>query len=430
MIESSSGRFPPRKQDTLQPAHAGSAAVDLKFPEEAERFRGEVRAFLERALPRGWRGLGALPDPEVEPFLCDWRAVLHREGLLAISWPTEYGGAGLSPTCQVVLHQEFARARAPTGGRHDRFGITMLGNTLLRWGSGAQKREFLPRTLSGEMLWCQGYSEPGAGSDLANVSCSAERDGDEWVIHGQKTWTSLGDRANWIFLLVRTDAAAPKHRGLSFLLCPLDGPGVAARPIRMANGQREFCDVFFDGARTATGNLVGEVNAGWAVANTLLEFERGEAAATFPILFRHELERLVELAVERGRGADPLVRQRLAWCREKVDVMQWLGYRALTGLLRGAEPGAASSISKLYWSEYHREVTDLALEILGPDAMVPAGRAPRHSVRSDDPGAPNSSASWVGTWLNARAGTIYAGSSEIQRNILAERVLGLPRDPG
>jgi hypothetical protein len=403
--------------------------LDLRFPEEAEKFREEVRAFLARALPEGWRGLGALPNEEVEPFLRDWRPKLYENGLLAISWPVEHGGAGLSPMSQVVLYEEFARAHAPTGGMHDRFGITMLGNTLLRWGREDQKQHLLPRILSGEMLWCQGYSEPGAGSDLASVSCVAERDGDEWVIHGQKTWTSLGDRANWIFVLVRTDAEAPKHRGISFLLCPMDQPGIEARPILQANGHREFCDVFFDGARTAAANVVGEVNAGWPVANTLLGFERGEAAATFPILFREELDRLVALAIERGLGADPTVRQRLAWCREKVDVMQWLGYRALTRLLHGDEPGVASSISKLYWSEYHRAVTDLAMEILGPDAMAPTGRAPSNTVRTDDPGAPNSSASWVGTWLNARAGTIYAGSSEIQRNILAERVLGLPREP-
>jgi hypothetical protein len=403
--------------------------VDLSFPEQAERFRVEVRSFLARSLPDGWRGLGTLSAAEAAAFLRQWRATLFAQGLLAISWPSEHGGAGLDPLFQVVLFEEFARAHAPTGGPHDRFGITMLGNTLLRWGTDAQKARFLPRTLSGEMLWCQGYSEPGAGSDLANVSCAAERDGDEWVIRGQKTWTSLGDRANWIFLLVRTDPTAPKHRGLSFLLCPMNQPGVAARPIRMANGDREFCDVFLDGARTAAENVLGEVNAGWSVANTLLGFERGEAAATFPIVFRHELDRLVALARERGLGADPLVRQRLAWCREKVDVMQWLGYRALTRLIRGGDPGPESSISKLYWSEYHRAVTTLAVEILGPDAMAPSGRAPSSVVRTDDPGAPNSSASWVGTWLNARAGTIYAGSSEIQRNILAERVLGLPREP-
>jgi len=413
----------------LRLARRGRGQVlEIGYTTAADDYRERVREFLARELPKDWQGQGALSVDDALHFVAEWRSVLHAHGFLGVSWPTDYGGAGLSLIAQVVLYEEFARAHAPTGGPHDRFGITMLGNTLLRRGSEAQKKEFLPRILSGEQRWCQGYSEPGAGSDLASVSCTAERDGDEWVIQGQKTWTSLGDRANWIFLLVRTNPSAAKHRGLSFLLCPMDQPGIEARPIPMANGQREFCEVFFDAARTPLENVVGEVDDGWAVANTLLGFERGEAAATFPIVFRQELERLVTLANERGQGSDPLVRQRLAWCQEKVDVMQWLGYRALTRYVKGEEPGAASSISKLYWSEYHRAVTEVAMEILGPDALAPSGRAPAGSVRTDDPGAPNSSASWAGTWLNARAGTIYAGSSEIQRNILAERVLGLPRE--
>jgi len=283
--------------------------------------------------------------------------------------------------------------------------------------------------LSGEDRWCQGYSEPSSGSDLASLSTRAERCGDQWIINGQKVWTSLAHEANWIFLLARTDPNARRHHGISFLLCPLDQPGVEIRRLATINGEREFCEVFFDDARTPVTNVVGAVNEGWAVANTLLAFERGEAAATFPLRFREELDRLIESARTRGRSDDPIIRQGLARAHEECEIMRLLGMRALTGLLNGRPPGPESSVSKLYWSEYHQRVTTLALQILGADALTPVGRWPTNMVRTDDPGAPDDSASWVGTFLNARAGTIYAGTSQVQRNILGEQVLGLPREP-
>jgi alkylation response protein AidB-like acyl-CoA dehydrogenase len=292
-----------------------------------------------------------------------------------------------------------------------------------------QKRRFIPRILSGEDIWCQGYSEPNAGSDLGNLGCRAVLDGDEWVINGQKIWTSAGHLANWIFVLTRTDPDAGKHSGITFLLCPMDQPGVEVRPIKMISGDSEFNEVFFTDARCRKGDVVGEVNGGWAVAMTLLGYERGEAAATFPLMFRTELDRLVTLAKERGATDDPRIRQRLAWCHSKVEIMRYLGLRALTQFLRGHHPGPEAGTFKLYWSEYHRVVSELAVDILGPDAMVPSGRWPASSFQTDDPGAPNDSASWVGTFFNARAGTIYAGSSEIQRNIVGEMVLGLPKEP-
>jgi alkylation response protein AidB-like acyl-CoA dehydrogenase len=315
------------------------------------------------------------------------------------------------------------------GGSNDVFGIQMVGNTIIEWGTEEQKRHFLPRILSGEDLWCQGYSEPNAGSDLANLGCRAERDGDEWIVNGQKIWTSAGHLANWIFVLARTDSTAAKHRGITFLLVPMDQPGIEVRPIRMISGESEFNEVFFTDARTPAENVIGEVNGGWAVAMTLLGYERGEAAATMPIMFRTELDRLLELAKQYGRDTDPTIRQRLAWCYSKVEIMRYLGMRTLTQFLSGQHPGPEGSIFKVYWSEYHRVVTELSLDILGAHALVPTGRAPASSFQADDPGAPNDSASWVGTFLNARAGTIYAGTSQIQKNILGEMVLGLPKEP-
>ena len=406
----------------------------MSYPAEAESFRSEVRAVLAQELPPGWAGIGAIAGrQDAERFAAQWRQVLYRRGLLGITWPAEHGGRGLSRLHQVVLMEELARAGAPFGEHTDLFGIKMLGSTLLRWGTAEQRRRFLPRILSGEDRWCQGFSEPGAGSDLASLTTRARLDGGDWVIDGQKVWTSVAHRANWIFLLARTDPQARGHRGISFLLCPLDQPGIEIRPIRQLTGDSDFNEVFFTGARTPADLVVGAPGEGWPVAMTLLGHERGEEAATNPILFRAELDRLLALATERGRDHDPLIRQRLAWCYARVEVMRYLGYRILTQVQNGTELGrtelgAAASVAKLYWSEYHAAATELALDIQGLDGLVPEGRGPLRAVRTDDPGAPNSSGSWLGAFLNARAGTIYAGTSEVQRNILAETVLGLPKE--
>jgi alkylation response protein AidB-like acyl-CoA dehydrogenase len=403
--------------------------VDPRYSQEAEQYRDKIRAFLGEHLPAGWRGIGALEEEEAARFEDEWRTVLYDNGLLAPDWPAEYGGGGLSPAEHVVLAEELAKAGVPLYAANDNFGIQMVGNTLLRWGTEEQKREFLPKILSREHRWCQGYSEPGAGSDLASIATRALLDGDEWVINGQKVWTSAAHTANWIFLLARTNTEVPKHKGISFLLVPMAQPGVEVRPIKMMSGPSEFNETFFTDARAPRANVVGEVDGGWAVAMTLLGYERGEAAATMPIMFRGELDRLIDLARRRGRTSDPSIRQRLADCYQRVEIMRYLGLRSLTRFVAGEAPGPEGSIFKVYWSEYHQRVTELAVDILGADAMVPSGRWPTSAFRADDPGAPPDSASWVGTFLNARAGTIYAGTSQIQRNIIGELVLGLPKEP-
>ena len=403
--------------------------MDLSYPPEVQGFREEVRAFIAANVPAGWRGLGALDTEEAKAFVEQWRRVLAQHGYLAPAWPVEYGGGGLDRLRQVVLVEELAAAGLPASGSQDVFGIKMIGNLLLRHGTEEQKRYFLPRIISGEDRWCQGFSEPGAGSDLAALRTRATLTGGEWVIDGQKVWTSQARSADWIFLLARTDPTAVRHRGLTMLLVPLDQSGVDIRPITMITGDTGFNEVFFTGVRTAEANVVGEAGGGWTVAMSLLGLERGDEAATNPIMFRAEIDRLIELARERGVDGDPVVRQRLARCYSRAEIMRHLGNRVLTRWLKGEPTGTEASVSKLYWSEHHRAVTELAMDILGPEAMVPTGRGPLRHYRTDDPGAPNSTASWSTVWLHAVSGTIYAGTSEVQRNILAETALGMPREP-
>jgi len=399
------------------------------YTAEAEAYREKVQAFLAEKLPPKWAGIGQLSGQELTDFVLEWRKTLYAAGYLAPGWPVQYGGAGLSALEQVILAEEFAKAGVPTGGPNDVFSIQMLGNTLLRMGTDEQKSYYLPRILSGADTWCQGYSEPNAGSDLANLGLKAELDGDQWILNGQKIWTSAGHLADHIFTLARTDPDAPRHKGISFLLVDMRQPGIEVRPIRMISGESEFNEVFYTDAVVPKENVVGGVNNGWAVAMTLLGFERGEAAAVNPIRFQAEVDRLVLLANERGVANDPRIRQGLADCYSKVQIMRYSGMRVLTQFLGGHHPGPDAAISKLYWSEYHKQVTELALEIIGAEAMTPSGRSPSSAFSTDDAGAPNSTASWYGTFLNARAGTIYAGSSQVQRNIIGEMVLGLPKEP-
>lgn len=403
--------------------------MDVSYPPEAEEFRGTVREFIAGQLPPGWQGVGRLEGPELAEFLGSWRRALAESGFVAPAWPREYGGAGLSKLEHVVLMEEIAAAGLPAYVLNDNFSVKMIGNTLLHWGTPEQRKRFLPRIVSGEDVWCQGFSEPGAGSDLAGLRTRATLDADRWVINGQKIWTSKAQDANWVFILARTEPDVRRHAALSMLLVPLDQPGVDIRPIRMLNGDEEFCEVYFTDAVTDASCIVGARGEGWQVAGTLLTYERGEEAATLPVLFRAELDRLVDLVRSRGRSEDPVIRQRLAAAYSQVEILRFLGFRVLTGWLSGATPGRESSVFKLIWSEHHQAVTELAMDILGADGLAPTGRPSPRAHRTDDPGAPNSSMSWASVFLNSLAGTIYAGSSEIQRNIIGDQTLGLPREP-
>ncbi|MDG1265350.1 MAG: acyl-CoA dehydrogenase family protein [Ilumatobacter sp.] len=399
------------------------------YTAEAEAYREKVQAFLAEKLPSNWQGIGALQGEELETFVTEWRNVLYEANYLAPGWPAAFGGSGLSATEQVILAEEFTKAGVPTGGPNDAFSIQMLGNTILMWGTDEQKAHYIPRILSGEDVWCQGYSEPDAGSDLGNVGLKAELDGDEWVLNGQKIWTSAGHLADHIFTLARTDPDSPKHKGISFLLVPMDQPGIEVRPIKMISGDSEFNEVFYTDARCPKDNVIGGVNNGWGVAMSLLGYERGEAAATGPIRFKAEYQRLEAMAKERGLTDDPVIRQKLAVAYSTCQIMGYLGQRVLTQFLAGHHPGPDAAIGKLQWSEYHKVITELAMDVLGADGLFWDGRKPPSSFGPDDGGAANTQSSWIGTFLNARAGTIYAGSSQVQRNIIGEMILGLPKEP-
>lgn len=399
------------------------------YSAEAENYREKIRAFLRTNLPSDWEGVGALGPDERRAFVASWRATLAEHQLLAVAWPKEYGGAGLTDLEQVVISEEFARAGVPTGSPNDGFGIGMVGPTVMVCGTEEQKRYYLPRILDGTDRWCQGYSEPDAGSDLANLGTRARLDGDEWVIDGQKIWTSNAQTANWIFVLTRTSPHQPKHAGITFLLVPMEQPGIEVRPIINIARGHEFNEVFFTEARTARENVVGEVDKGWGVANTLLGFERGGRATTLSITFREELDRLVALARERGVLDDPIVRDRLTACHSTVEIMRWMGLRTLSTVLAGGRPGPESSLMKLLWSEYHRVVTQLAVDIWGAEGMLLEGRPAASGIGGDAVGAPSSPRSWNEVAMRARSGTIYAGASQIQKNIVGERVLGLPKEP-
>jgi alkylation response protein AidB-like acyl-CoA dehydrogenase len=408
-----------------------SASSPLKFEwsKDVTEFRSQLKAFLDDFLPGGWNGAGQLSHEELNEFRLAWRWRLYESSLLAAAWPKRYGGAGLDAHAQIVMAEEFAKRGLPGTGVFDTFGIQMLGNTLLKWGTEEQCLRFLPRLLRREDLWCQGFSEPGAGSDLASVRTRARLTGGEWLVNGQKVWTSGGHLADWIFMLARTGSEDARNRGLTFLLVPMKQPGVEVRPIRSMDGASEFNEVYFDDARTAEENVVGQIDEGWRIAKTLLEFERGDTVASYPVEFRIEFDRLVALTKQSGRSRDLVLRQEMAAAYTRVEIMRFLGQQILNRFLTGEPASQDASLFKLYWSEHHRTTTDLATRILGADALAPTGRPPSSVYRADDPGVANSSASWVEVFLRARAETIYAGTSEIQRDILAEQALGLPREP-
>jgi len=384
-------------------------------------FRAEVRDWFETELSGDWshvRGLGG-PGREDDGFeeRLAWSRHMAEHNWTCVGWPTEHGGRGLSLSDQVIFYEEYARANGPTSINH--FGEQLIGPTILAFGTDDQKARFLPRIRAVEELWCQGYSEPGAGSDLANVSTKAVRDGNEWVLDGQKIWTSLAQFAQWIFVVCRTTPGSARHEGLSFLLVPMDQPGVEVRPIKQLTGNAEFNEVFFTGARTSADLILGEPGDGWRVAMGLLGFERGVSTLGQQVGFERELGELIELAKSNGAYDDPVLRDRLAQAKVELEVMWANAVRGLSGVVAGQGSdagGGAASIGKLVWANWHKRLGDIAMAVLGPDALT---------LGSTDSVVDH----WQKLHLFTRADTIYGGSDEIQRNILAERVLGLPREP-
>ena len=403
--------------------------MDLDLGPEIARFRAELRDWIARQAPDGLAGLadwnmaptgGGYRSSDVvgamdQPAYADWERRLAAARLICPQWPEEHGGQGLDAVRLAVLNEEFYRAGVPRVYRG--MGEALVGPSVLVHGTPEQRAHFLPRIVSGEDVYCQGFSEPGHGSDLAGVETRGVVDGDEISVTGQKVWTSGASRANMMFALVRTDPDAEKHAGLSYVLIPFTGPGVEYRPIRQMSGADEFCEDFLDGVRAPLFNVIGGLGNGWRVAMTTLGHERGGMATVQHLGYEREFWELVDTARKYGRGTDPLVRQQLAWAYTGVQLMRFSGLRTLAEVAEGRAPGPEASVAKLFWSEYHKRLGEIAVNIVGADALL----------RPEGPGYPTTA--WQNVFLASRAGTIYSGTSEIQRNIIGERALGLPKGP-
>jgi len=381
---------------------------------EVQEFRAEVRDWLADNLVGEFAALKGLGGPGREHEAFEerraWNQHLAAAGLTCLGWPEEHGGRGLSVAHRVAFYEEYALANAPAKVNH--FGEELLGPTLIEYGTPAQQKRFLPKILDVTELWCQGYSEPGAGSDLANVSTTAELDGDQWVINGQKVWTSLAHWSQWCFVVARTEKGSKRHVGLSYLLVPLDQPGVEIRPIVQLTGDSEFNEVFFDDARTDADLVVGQPGDGWRVAMGTLTFERGVSTLGQQIEYARELAGIAELAKRNGAADDPLIRERLT--RSWVGLRTMRSYALATmDVERGRQAAGKDNVSKLLWANWHRELGEIAMDVQGK-----AGLALTDGDFDE----------WQRLYLFSRADTIYGGSNEIQRNIIAERVLGLPRE--
>ena len=385
--------------------------MDFTFSARELGFAEEARAWLEANVPTAWRRdhcWARADDPMWFEIARPWQRKLYEGGWAAIAWPQEHGGRGATVIERWLFEEALDRVGAPrpAAGAY----VDLIGPAILRHGTDAQRRRFLRPLLSGEDLWCQGFSEPGAGSDLGALRTRAERDGDAFVVTGQKVWTSYAEVADWCFLLCRTAPDAPKHKGISLLLVDMRSPGISVRPLVQMTGDAEFCEVFFDGVRVPADMMVGAPGAGWQIAMGILAHERGPVwTFTFQRRIRRHFERLVKQARSGSASAlsNPLYRQRLAQAYVEVELLRLVGYRSLTRLLRTGQPGVESSIEKVLGSETDQRLQELAMDVLGPAAIL------------DE--------SWRRAYLYSRSETIMGGTSEIQRNVIAQRLLGLPR---
>ena len=392
--------------------------MDLRFDEADEEFRREVAAWLAAALTGEFADLVRTGGPGREHELLEerkaWERRLGEGGWIGLGWPEADGGRGLSWERQVIFYEEYARAGAP--GRVGHIGEQLLGPTLLMFGTDEQKRRFLPGILAGTELWCQGYSEPGAGSDLAAVSTRAVlRDG-EWHVDGQKVWTSLATEADWCFVIARTEPGSQRHRGLSYLLVPMDQPGVDVRPIVQLTGTSEFNEVFFDDARAAACDVVGAPGEGWRVAMGTLAVERGVSTFGQQMGFAREYEQVLATAKATGAAADGAVSERLLDSWMELQVLRHTAVMTL-GLPAGSTPGTEANIAKLMWAPWHRRLGELAVDVQGAAGTVATGFGEGELSPAQQ------------LFLFTRSDTIYGGSNEVQRNVIAQRMLGLPRGP-
>lgn len=390
----------------------------LDFTPEEEAFRAEIAGWLAAHLSGPFEAVrhrGGPGDEDADPALRKaWERELAAGGWTCVGWPREWGGRGLSIEQQLIFHEEYARAGAP--GRLGHLGEGLVGPTLLALGTEAQRARFLPGIRAGTEYWCQGYSEPGAGSDLANVQTRATRDAasGDWIVHGQKVWTSWALESDWIFVLARSESGSKGHKGLSFLLMPLDQPGIEIRPIRQLTGGAEFNEVFFDGACAQGADIVGQPGEGWTVAMALLAFERGSSTLGQQMHFTQELALVMQLARENGAARDPQLRARIAQAWAGLRVLRYNALRMLSGPQDGRlRPEAL--MYKYCWSNWHRDLGKLALDVMGIDGDLRDQPLPLRLLQQSA--------------LFARSDTIYAGTNEIQLNLIAERALGMPRAP-
>ena len=389
----------------------------LSFSADDERFRAEVADWLRANLCGEFEQIrfrGGPGDEHMFPHERKrWEQRLAEGGWTCIGWPSEYGGRGASIEQQVIFHEEYARAGGP--GRVGHIGEGLAGPTIIAFGSEAQKARFLPGIRNGTELWCQGYSEPGAGSDLANVKTRARFENDRWLLDGQKVWTSLAHEAQWCFVIARTDPTSVAHAGLGFFLVKMDQPGVTVRPIEQITGTSEFNEVFFDGAVCEADDMLGQPGDGWKIGMALLGFERGVSTLGQQMLFQNELDEIIRIARDNGRGKDPMIRQRIADAWIGLRIMRYNAMRMLSGTQDGSLSREATAY-KLYWAVWHRNLGKLAMDVLGPEAEVIAA-APYELTRLQS------------LFLFTRSDTIYGGTNQIQRNIIAERALGMPKEP-
>lgn len=399
----------------VQVASRETDPMDFNESPEAAKFRSEIRTWMTEHLVGEYAHLGTSAEMGAEDWSVRvaWEQELGRAGWLGLTWPKKFGGREASVAEELVFAQEYTAANGPQ--RAGFFGESLLGPTLITFGTPEQQARFLPPILRGEEYWCQGFSEPGAGSDLAGVRTTAVLDGDTWRIDGQKVWTSQAQFAQWIFVLCRTELDEKAHKSLSYLLVPIDQPGVEVRPLVEMTGNDHFCEVFFDGAVTAADLVVGGRGHGWKTAMGTLGFERGTAFMAQQMRFAQEFDRLRQYAKGRGVLGEADIRQRFAELYAELEIMRWSGLRNVTRFMRGEQPGPEGSIGKLFWSRWHQRLGLLATDIMGADALH------HHAAESDEHG-------FLHTFMFSRSHTIYAGSSEIQRNIIGERVLGLPRE--